>query len=190
MNSKLPPRPEIPYPELPDIWEAINQKPEIDPTAWVAPNSTVIGKVSLGKHASVHFGCVLRGDGEGIIVGDESNIQDLSVLHTDRGYPCVLGKRVTVGHRAIVHGAKVADDVMIGMGAIVLTGCEIGRGALIAAGAVLREGTIVPPETLWAGIPAKEVRQLTADQQGRMALAYRHYVNSGVLYSALESDEG
>ncbi|QDU79104.1 2,3,4,5-tetrahydropyridine-2,6-dicarboxylate N-acetyltransferase [Polystyrenella longa] len=180
--------PELPYPDVPDIWKALNAKPEIDPTAWIASNATVLGRVKLGRRSSVFYGAILRGDGESITVGDETNIQDLSVLHTDRGYPCEIGNRVTIGHRAIVHACHIEDEAMIGMGATLLTGCKIGKGALIAAGAVVREGTVVPPHTLWAGVPAREISSLTAEQQGRLSHAYQHYVNCGVLYKAFEND--
>ncbi|MCA9039403.1 MAG: gamma carbonic anhydrase family protein [Planctomycetaceae bacterium] len=187
--ADLPAPPEVPYPEVPHIWEALHAEPEIDPTAWVAPTATMIGRVKLGRRATILFGTVLRGDGEPIVVGDESNIQDLSVLHTDRGHPCLVGNRVTIGHRAIVHGCEIEDDVMIGMGAIVLTGARIGCGALIAAGSVVLEGTQVPPRTLWAGVPARQLRTLSDDQQGRLTHAWQHYANSGALYKALENTD-
>ncbi|MEZ6046938.1 MAG: gamma carbonic anhydrase family protein [Planctomycetaceae bacterium] len=178
MNSPTPP--EVPYPDVPHIWAAINAEPEIDPTAWVAPTATVLGRVKLGRNSTIFFGTVLRGDGDGIVVGEESNIQDLSMVHTDHGYPCVIGDRVTIGHRAIVHSCTVEDDVMVGMGSILLTGCVIGQGALIAAGSVVLEGTVVPPHTLWAGTPAKELRTLSEDQQkSAFGMPYQHYANCG-----------
>ena len=127
---------------------------EIGREAWVAPNATLTGRVRLGAFASVWFGCVLRGDLEPITIGDETNVQDLTVVHVDRRFPAVVGNRVTIGHRAVIHGCSVDDDAVIGMGAILLSGSRVGRGALVAAGAVLREGFEVPPGEIAAGVPA------------------------------------
>src|SRR5258706_15850369 len=118
---------------------------EIGREAWVAPNATLTGRVTLGAFASVWFGCVLRGDLEPIAIGDETNVQDLTVVHVDRGFPAVVGNRVTIGHRAVVHGCTVDDEAVIGMGAVLLSGSRVGKGALVAAGAVLREGVAVRP---------------------------------------------
>ncbi len=175
-----PPMPAVPYPDRHWDWEAINAAPQIDPTAWVAPGAVVYGRVRLKARSSIWFGCVLRGDQEWIEVGEESNVQDGSVLHVEHdGYPCILGNRVTVGHGAMVHGSTVGDGALIGIGAIVLSRCLIGEGALIAAGAVVTEGTHVPPHTLWAGCPARQLRELSESQRERLAETYRHYVNNG-----------
>lgn len=167
-------------------WNALRTTPLIDPTAWVAPGAVVYGRVRLQARSSIWFGCVLRGDHEWIDVGEETNIQDGSILHVDAGYPCLLGNRVTLGHRAIVHASAVEDDALIAIGALVLSRCVIGRGALIAAGAVVLEGTHVPPGTLWAGCPARQVKELTTEQRTRMALTYRHYVNNAAGHRALD----
>jgi carbonic anhydrase/acetyltransferase-like protein (isoleucine patch superfamily) len=181
----LPPAPKVPYPDAHWDWEAINTRPEIHPTAWVAPGAVVYGRVRLKAHCSIWFGCVLRGDQEWIEVGEETNVQDGSILHVEHGgFPCILGNRVTLGHRAVVHGSKVGDGALIGIGALVLSRCVVGEGALIAAGAVVLEGTSVPPHTLWAGCPAKQVRELTPGQRERLAETYRHYVNNGVAHRA------
>jgi len=127
---------------------------ELGREAWVAPNATLTGRVTLGDFVSVWFGCVLRGDLAAITIGDESNVQDLTVIHVDRDYPVVVGRRVTVGHRAVVHGCTIGDDAVIGMGAVLLTGSRVGEGALVAAGAVLREGFTVPAGAIAAGVPA------------------------------------
>ena len=127
---------------------------ELGREAWVAPNATLTGRVSLGALASVWFGCVVRGDLEPIAIGDETNVQDLTVVHVDRGCPVLVGHRVTIGHRAVIHGCTVDDDAVIGMGAVLLSGSRVGRGALVAAGAVLREGFAVPPGAIAAGVPA------------------------------------
>jgi len=122
--------------------------------AWIAPGATVAGRVALGARASVWFGCVIRGDLEPITIGDETNVQDLTVVHVDRGCPAVLGARVTIGHRAVVHGCRVEDEAVVGIGAILLSGSRIGRGAVVAAGAVVREGFTVPDGAIAAGVPA------------------------------------
>jgi carbonic anhydrase/acetyltransferase-like protein (isoleucine patch superfamily) len=127
---------------------------ELGREAWVAPNATLAGRVSLGALASVWFGCVVRGDFEPIEIGDETNVQDLTVVHVDWGCPVLVGSRVTIGHRAVIHGCSVEDDAVIGMGAVLLSGSRVGRGALVAAGAVLREGFAVPPGAIAAGVPA------------------------------------
>lgn len=181
--NDLPPAPNVPYPDAHWDWEAIKTHPEIHPTAFVAPGAIVYGRVRLKAHSSIWFGCVLRGDQEWIEVGEETNVQDGSILHVEHGgYPCLLGNRVTLGHRAIVHGSTVGDGALIGIGALVLSRCVIGEGALIAAGAVVLEGTIVPPHTLWAGCPAKQVRELIPAQRERLAETYRHYVNNGIAH--------
>ncbi|MBE7465193.1 MAG: gamma carbonic anhydrase family protein [Planctomycetes bacterium] len=175
----LPAAPDVPYPDEHYDWAALNSMPRIDARAWIAPGATVLGRVELKALSSVWYGCILRGDDEYIEVGEETNVQDGSILHVDRGYPCVLGKRVTLGHKAIVHGSTVGDGALIAIGATVLSRCTIGSGALIAAGALVLEGTDVPPHTLWAGIPAKQVKELEPRQRERLARTYRHYVNNG-----------
>lgn len=179
-----PARPPVPYPEEPMDWAALHAQPRIDPTAWVAPGAVVVGRVILKARSSVWFGCVVRADEEYIEIGEESNVQDGSILHVDRGLPCVLGRRVSLGHGAIVHGATVEDGALIAIHATVLSRCVIGAGALIAAGALVREGTRVPPNTLWAGCPARQVKVVTAEQRERMAATYKNYVNYGALYRA------
>jgi gamma-carbonic anhydrase len=176
--------PELPYPNQAADPQAIWCRPLVDPTAWVAPGAVVLGRVELRARSSVWYGCILRGDGEWIEVGEETNVQDGAILHVDPGYPCLLGSRVTLGHGAIVHASTVEDEVLIGIGATVLSGCVIGAGALIAAGAVVREGTKVPPHTLWAGCPARKMKELDADQRDRLAHTHRHYVNNAALYLA------
>jgi carbonic anhydrase/acetyltransferase-like protein (isoleucine patch superfamily) len=172
------PAPEIPYPDEHWDWNALRSQAVIDPTAWVAPGAVVYGRVRLQARSSVWYGCILRGDQEWIDIGEETNVQDGSILHVDVGYPCVLGRRVTLGHRAIVHGATVEDEALIGIAATVLSRCIIGRGALVAAGALVLEGTHVPPGTLWAGCPARQIKELSPEQRERLACTYRHYVNN------------
>lgn len=136
--------------------------PQIDDSAFIAPSADVIGHVVIGPKASVWFGAVLRGDLEAITVGAGSNVQDGAVLHTDPGFPCTLGQHVTVGHRAIVHGAICEDGSLVGMGAVMLNGSRLGKGAVLGAGALLPEGREVPDGMLAVGVPAKVVRAVDA----------------------------
>jgi carbonic anhydrase/acetyltransferase-like protein (isoleucine patch superfamily) len=138
--------------------------PVLGDGAWVAPGATVLGRVRLGAAAGVWYGAVLRADTERIEVGDGSNVQDGCVLHADPGFPALLGAGVSVGHRAVVHGAVVGDDVLVGMGAVLLNGSRVGPGSLVAAGTVLLEGAEVPPGSLVAGVPGRVRRPLTADE--------------------------
>lgn len=134
--------------------------PSIDSSAFLAPSADIVGQVTVAAGASVWFGAVLRGDIEPITVGAGSNVQDGAVLHTDQGHPCTLEKHVTVGHRAIVHGAVCEEGSLVGMGATMLSGSRLGRGAMLAAGAVLPEGQSVPAGMLAVGVPAKVVRAI------------------------------
>ena len=150
--------------------------PRIDPTAWVHPAATVVGDVTLAAQVSVWPGAVLRGDVDLIRIGEETNVQDGAVLHCDDGQPCLIGKRVTIGHRAVVHGCTVEDGALIGIGAVVLSGAVIGAGALIAAGAVVGEGKKIPPHSLVMGVPARVLRPLSDEQRERVARGYKTYV--------------
>ncbi len=150
--------------------------PHVDPTAFIAPTATVLFDVTVGPRASLWYGVVARGDTEKIVVGAECNIQDLSVLHADPGQPCILGERVSVGHRAIVHGATVGAGALIGMGAIVLNGAVIGPGAVVGAGALVPEGMVVEPEMLVVGTPARVVRRVEGELARRRDATWRHYV--------------
>lgn len=140
-------------------------EPSIDSSVFRAPGSIVVGDVQIGPESSVWYNVVIRADVAPVRIGARTNIQDGSLLHADPGFPCIIGDDVTVGHHAIVHGAKVGSGALIGMGATLLNGVEIGEEAIVAAGAVVTEGTIVAPGTLVAGIPAKEKRAL--DDAGR-----------------------
>jgi carbonic anhydrase/acetyltransferase-like protein (isoleucine patch superfamily) len=143
---------------------------------WIAPNATVIGNVTLGEGVGVWFGAVIRGDMEPIAVGADTNIQELSIFHTDTGFPLTVGRGCTVGHRAILHGCTVGDNCLIGMGATVLNGARIGDNCLIGAGALVPEGREIPPGSLVLGMPGKVVRPLTADEIGRNTWSAAHYV--------------
>jgi carbonic anhydrase/acetyltransferase-like protein (isoleucine patch superfamily) len=150
--------------------------PQIDASAYVAPGAVLIGDVTIAARAGVYFNCVLRGDINHIAVGEGSNIQDLSVLHVDDGYPCIVGSEVTVGHNAILHGCVVEDGCLIGMGSVVLTGAVIGRGSIVAAGAVVPERMVVPPGSLVAGVPGavkKQIPKATSDSLAYWAQKYQ-----------------
>ncbi|HSP39010.1 MAG TPA: gamma carbonic anhydrase family protein [Frankiaceae bacterium] len=157
--------------------------PQIAEDAFVASNAVVAGKVTLGPKSSVWYGCVLRAEIEPITIGASSNIQDLSVVHTDPGSPAVIGERVTVGHRVVLHGCIIEDDVLIGMGAVVMNGALVGAGAVIAAGAVVTTGTLVPPGTLAAGIPAKPLERPVPPVPRINVAAYEHLAD---LYRAVD----
>jgi carbonic anhydrase/acetyltransferase-like protein (isoleucine patch superfamily) len=159
-------------------------QPTVAADAWVAPTATLIGQVSIGSRASVWYGAVLRGDRSPISVGEGSNVQDGSVLHADPGFPCSVGSRVTVGHRAVVHGCTVEDDVLVGMGAVVLNGARIGSGSLLAAGTVVLEGAEIPAGSLVAGVPGKVRRELTDDERGRVELNAANYLDLSRRYLA------
>lgn len=137
-----------------------DQAPEIDATAWVAPDAALMGKVRLGAGASVWFGAVARGDNEWIEIGDGTNIQELTMIHTDPGFPVRIGRDCTIGHKAIIHGCTIGDETLIGMGATVLNGAVIGKNCLVGAGALVTEGKTFEDGSLIIGAPARAVRQL------------------------------
>jgi carbonic anhydrase/acetyltransferase-like protein (isoleucine patch superfamily) len=141
-----------------------SSEPQVDPDAWVAPNATLVGAVTLRAEASVWFSAVLRGDGDSIEVGAGSNVQDGCVLHADPAYPVRIGAGVSIGHNAVVHGCSVEDGCLIGMGAVVLNGARVGAGSLVAAGSVVLEGADIPPGSLVAGVPGKVRRSLSDEE--------------------------
>jgi len=150
--------------------------------AYVAQGAIVVGDVRLAEGANVWFGCVLRGDDEPITVGERSNIQDGTVVHVDWDYPVVIGKDVTIGHKAMIHGCEIGDGCLIGMGAILLTGCKIGERSIVAAGAVVTEGAVIPPGSLVAGIPGKIKRELGEDERERLSSGAEHYIERAQTY--------
>ena len=137
--------------------------PKIDEEAFVAPTAVVVGAVTLGARSSIWYGAIARADEEVIVIGPDTNVQDGCTLHSDPGYPLLVGRGVTIGHRVVLHGARVDDDVLLGMGSIVMNGARIGTGSIVAAGAVVPPGMTVPPRSVVAGVPAKVVRQATDD---------------------------
>ncbi len=153
--------------------------PAIDPAAFVATGARVIGAVTLDEGASVWYNAVLRADSDAITVGAGSNLQDNVVVHVDAGHPVHIGRDVSVGHNAVVHGCTIGDGSLVGMGSVVLSGAVIGEGSLVAAGAVVLEGTVVPPGSLVAGVPARVRRELTEDERSgilKNAQTYRAHV--------------
>lgn len=163
---------------------------DVAPSAWIAPGAVVVGDVTLGERSSVWYGCVIRGDLEPIRIGVETNVQDLTLIHVDRGLPAVLGDRVTIGHRCVIHGCTVGDEALIGMGAVLLSGSRVGEGALVAAGAVVLEGFDVPPGAIVAGVPARIRGEVTPELRGRFLAGVRTYVDSSRRYAAGELGGG
>jgi carbonic anhydrase/acetyltransferase-like protein (isoleucine patch superfamily) len=135
--------------------------PKIDDDAFVAPTAVVVGAVTMGPRSSIWYGAVARADAETIEIGEGSNVQDGCTLHADPGFPLVLGRDVTVGHRVVLHGARIDDEVLVGMGSVVMNGAHIGSGSIVAAGAVVTQGKEFPPRSVIAGVPAKVVREAT-----------------------------
>ncbi|HEY1150486.1 MAG TPA: gamma carbonic anhydrase family protein [Pseudoduganella sp.] len=166
------------------IYQLGEHSPEIDASAYVADNATVIGKVTLKASSSVWFGVTIRGDNERITIGEGSNVQEGAVMHTDMGFPMTLGRDVTVGHQAMLHGCTIGDGTLIGIQAVVLNGAKIGKGCLVGAGALVTEGKEFPDNMLIIGSPAKAVRELTAEDVARMKGAADSYVKRGQLFKS------
>ncbi len=148
----------------------------IHPTAFIAPTASVMGDVTLGEDSSVWYGAVLRADMAPIVIGPQTNIQDGVIAHVDEEVPCIIGTRVGVGHRVILHGCIVEDDCLIGMGSVLLNGVRIGTGSVVAAGAVIPEGMAVPPGSLVMGVPGRIVRPVSEALTQRIAETWSHYV--------------
>jgi carbonic anhydrase/acetyltransferase-like protein (isoleucine patch superfamily) len=156
--------------------------PQVDPTCYVAPSATVIGQVTLARGASIWFNTVVRGDMAPITIGQDTNVQDLAMVHVDYNTPTIIGCRVVVGHRAIIHGATVGDDCIIGMGAILLNRSRVGSNCIVAAGAVVREDFVVPDGSLVVGVPAAIKRPLTPEETERIRRNARDYAARAQLY--------
>jgi carbonic anhydrase/acetyltransferase-like protein (isoleucine patch superfamily) len=158
-------------------------QPRVASSAYIDPGAHVIGDVAIGERSSVWPSASLRGDIEGIRVGDETSIQEGTVVHTDRGFPAVIGNRVTVGHAAVLHGCTVEDGALIGIGAIVLNGARIGAGAVVAAGALVPEGMQVPADTLVMGTPAKPRRPVSPEERERFGKGVEGYAQRAREYN-------
>lgn len=161
------------------IANVFGKTPKISTSAWVAPSADVMGDVTLGEHVSVWFGAVIRGDVNDILIGDYTNVQDGTVIHvTHGGCNTVVGKRVTIGHKALIHACTIGDDCLIGMGSILLDGVEVGSGSVVAAGALLTPGKKYPPNSMIMGYPAKAVRQISAEERAEMIdQGWKNYFN-------------
>lgn len=158
--------------------------PDIDDSAYVAPNAAIIGRVRLGPNSSVWFGATLRGDNEPIVVGANSNVQEGAVLHTDMGFPLAVRDHVTVGHQAVLHGCTIEEGALVGIQAVVLNGAVIGRYCLVGAGAVVTERKVFPERSLILGAPAKVVRELTDEEVAGLRETAEHYVGRSMEYHA------
>jgi len=145
---------------------------------WVAPTASLIGKVRLLEHASVWFGAVLRGDNDWIVLGERSNVQDNSVIHTDPGIPAIVGAGVTVGHRVILHSCSIGENSLVGMGSTLLTGCRIGKNCLVGANTLIAEGKEIPDNSLVIGSPGRVVRQLGEGQLAMLKISADVYVQN------------
>ena len=159
-----------------------DKQPQIGKNAWVAPNATVIGDVHLGANASIWWNATLRGDNDPIYIGDNSNIQDGSVLHTDEGIPMLIGADVTVGHLVMLHGCTVGDGSLIGIGSVILNRAVIGKGCVVGANTLIPEGKVFPDHVLIVGSPGKVVRELSADDVIHLKHAAAHYVANARRY--------
>jgi carbonic anhydrase/acetyltransferase-like protein (isoleucine patch superfamily) len=156
--------------------------PTMAPSAYVAPNASVIGKAALADHSSVWFGAILRGDNELISIGSNSNVQDGTVMHTDMGFPLTLGAQVSVGHQAMLHGCTVGDGSLIGIQAVVMNAAVVGKGCLVGAGAVLTERKVFADGTLILGAPAKVVRDLTDEERANLLKIAENYAARATYY--------
>jgi carbonic anhydrase/acetyltransferase-like protein (isoleucine patch superfamily) len=164
------------------IYSLGERVPTLAPTAWVAPGATVLGRVVLAEGASVWFGAVLRGDNEPIVIGERSNVQDGAVMHTDPGFGLTLGREVTIGHQAMLHGCTVGDGSLVGIQAVVMNGARIGRECLIGAGALVPEGKVIPDRSLVLGAPGKVVRAMTDEDVERIRRGVESYVARAALF--------
>ena len=164
------------------IYDFEKNVPEVHPEAWVASNATIIGKIKLEKNSSIWFNAVLRGDIEFITVGENSNIQDGSVLHTDPGYPLTVGKRVTVGHMVMLHGCQISDDTLIGIGSIILNNAKIGKNCIVGANTLITENKTIPDNSLVVGSPGRVLRKVTDEEIKAILENGNHYVNISKKY--------
>lgn len=164
------------------IFKLDDAQPEIADTCFVAPSASLIGAVKMAANASVWFNCVLRADNEPIVIGENSNVQDGSVLHVDPGYPIEIAANVTIGHKVMLHGCQIGEGTLIGMNAVVLNGARIGKNCLIGANALVTENMEIPDGSMVLGSPAKVVKTLDEKLQARLAEGAKHYVDNGARY--------
>ena len=164
------------------IYDLEKNVPEISADSWVAPNAIIIWKVKLEKNSSIWFNAVLRGDIEKIVIGENSNIQDGSVLHTDPGCPLTVGKDVTVGHMVMLHGCEISDDALIGIGSTILNKAKIGKNCIIGANTLVTENKVIPDNSLVLGSPGKVIRKVTDDEIKVICENAKHYVKNSKRY--------
>lgn len=167
------------------VYRLGDRSPQLAAGVWIAPNATVIGDVRLAANVSIWWNAVLRGDNDPITVGENTNIQDGSVLHTDEGVPLTLGRDVTVGHMVMLHGCTIGDGALIGIKSVILNGAVIGKHCLIGANTLIPEGKVIPERSLVMGSPGKVVRELSDEQIARIAWSARHYVENAQRYRQL-----
>jgi carbonic anhydrase/acetyltransferase-like protein (isoleucine patch superfamily) len=153
-------------------------------TNWIAPDATLIGNIRIGRHAGFWFGVVIRGDGELITIGADTNVQEHTIMHTDPGFPLSIGQGCTIGHRALLHGCTIGDNSLIGMGAIVLNGARVGNNSLVGAGALVTENKVFPDNSLIVGSPAKVIRTLDDAAIERLRVSAAHYVSNAKRFKA------
>ena len=156
-----------------------------DDNFWIAPNASVIGEVNLERDASIWFNAILRADNEPITIGEGSNVQDGAIIHTDPGFACNIGKKVTVGHMAMLHGCAIGDGSLIGIGSVVLNGAKIGKNCIIGSKALVTEGMDVPDGSMVLGIPGKIKKTLTEEEQSVVPLGAEHYIDNYKKYKQL-----
>lgn len=164
------------------IYRVGDKLPQLGSGVWVAPNATLIGDIRLAANASIWWNAVLRGDNDPIAIGENTNIQDGSVLHTDAGVPMHLGRDITVGHMVMLHGCTIGDGSLIGIKSVILNGAVIGKHCLIGANTLIPEGKVIPERSLVMGSPGKVVRELTDEQVARIAQSAAHYVQNAQRY--------
>jgi carbonic anhydrase/acetyltransferase-like protein (isoleucine patch superfamily) len=165
------------------IYELEGVRPEMEGPHWIADSATVLGRVKLKKNASVWFNAVLRGDNDPIVVGENSNVQDGSILHTDIGQPTIIGNNCTIGHMVMLHGCTIGDNTLIGIGSIILNGAKIGKNCLIGANTLITEGKVIPDNSMVMGAPGKVVRELNEQQIGMITFSAHHYVENWQRYA-------
>ncbi|HEX5005771.1 MAG TPA: gamma carbonic anhydrase family protein [Hyphomonadaceae bacterium] len=165
------------------IYELDGVQPETEGDHWVADSARVIGRVVLKRNASVWFNAVLRGDNDPIVIGENSNVQDGSVLHTDVGQPLIVGANCTIGHKVMLHGCTIGENTLIGIGSIILNGAKIGKNCLIGANSLITEGKEIPDGSMVMGAPGKVVRELTEQQIQMITFSAHHYVENWKRYA-------
>ena len=165
------------------FYDLKDKKPQSSGENWVAPNATIIGDVTLEKNSSIWFNAVLRGDIENILIGEGSNVQDGSVLHTDPGYPLKVGKNVTIGHLVMLHGCTIGDNSLIGIGAVILNNAKIGNNCIIGAKTLIAENKEIPDDSLVVGSPGRIIRKVTEDEKKAVLENTKHYQDNWKKYS-------